>query len=213
MHMVLHVSAFPKTLWGEVLVHVTWVKNHIESHVLNGKTLYELLMGKKPVLANLPEWGSYVWVYNNSGPKLNMRVCEGCWVGFDVNSGAHRIYDEDHCMVYAEHNVLFARPQVMTRGPGMRCRLRGSRDHQKKVISDATETMQIHPSSPNALCLPHNPSNHPHTHPQHYLLLHLDLVDRATCVQNCCTCVCYVVVKAHTIDGQENHCYHMVYRP
>ena len=39
--------------------------------LLNGKTPYEMLYGKKPNLAGLREWGTKVWVHDASGTKLD----------------------------------------------------------------------------------------------------------------------------------------------
>ena len=92
VRVVGHASNLPQNLWGEALMHVVWVKNRSASPVLNGKTPYELLTGEKPDLQNVPEWGARVWLHNPSGLKLDMRAWDGRWVGFDSESGAHRIY-------------------------------------------------------------------------------------------------------------------------
>ena len=97
VHAVLHVSRLPKTLWGEVISHIVWVKNRSATWVLNGKMLpYEMMYGKKPDLANLPEWGSRCWVHDMTGSKLDARVHKARWVGFDLDtSNAHRVYFTD----------------------------------------------------------------------------------------------------------------------
>ena len=53
--VVLHTSGLPKTLWGEVISHIIWVKNRSATQALDSKTPYEMLYGKKSDLANLPE--------------------------------------------------------------------------------------------------------------------------------------------------------------
>ena len=68
---VLHASGLPKTLWGEVISHIVWVKNRSVTQVLDSKTPYEMMYGKKPDLANLPEWGSRCWVHDATGSKLD----------------------------------------------------------------------------------------------------------------------------------------------
>jgi len=73
VHTVLHVSRLPKTLWGEALLHVVWVKNRSATRALDGKTPYEMLYGKKPHLGDLPVWGSKCWVLDHSGSKLDDR--------------------------------------------------------------------------------------------------------------------------------------------
>ena len=44
---MLHASGLPKTLWGEALLHVVWVKNRSATRALDDKTPYEMLYGKK----------------------------------------------------------------------------------------------------------------------------------------------------------------------
>ena len=48
-----HDSDLPKTLWGEALSHVTWLKNWTATCVLNGKMPYEALYGQPSDLSAL----------------------------------------------------------------------------------------------------------------------------------------------------------------
>lgn len=89
---MLHASGLPKNLWGEAIKHAVYMKNHTATHVLDGKTPYEMLYGKKPNLMDLPVWGTKVWVHDPRGTKLDVRAEEGKWVGFDAETGAHQIY-------------------------------------------------------------------------------------------------------------------------
>ena len=68
---VLHASGLLKTLWGKVISCIVWVKNRSATQALNGKTPYEMMYGKKPDLANLPEWGSRCWVHDATDLKLD----------------------------------------------------------------------------------------------------------------------------------------------
>ena len=104
---VLHVSGLPKFLWGEVLLHTVWVKNRSATRVLDGKTLYKMLYGKKPYLGDLPIWGAKCWILDHSGSKLDDCACEGHWVGFDTELTAHWIYLPNKHTVVIEHNVTF----------------------------------------------------------------------------------------------------------
>ena len=69
-----HGNSLPQNLWGEALMHIIWVKNRSASHILNSKTPYELLTGKKPNLQDVPEWGACVWVHNANGSKLDRQA-------------------------------------------------------------------------------------------------------------------------------------------
>ncbi|KAG2050453.1 hypothetical protein BDR06DRAFT_864419, partial [Suillus hirtellus] len=74
---LLHASRLPKFLWGEAIMHVTWLKNRTGTQALNGMMPYEALFKKKPNLDNLPEWGSHVKVHSPNGSKLDMHTIEG----------------------------------------------------------------------------------------------------------------------------------------
>ena len=63
-------------LWAKATHHVVWLKNRTSTRVLKDSTPYEQLYSKKPNLANIPEWGQQVWVYNPSGSKLNARATQ-----------------------------------------------------------------------------------------------------------------------------------------
>ena len=95
VHTILYTSRLPKYLWGEVLLHVVWVKNRSATRALDRKTPYEMLYGKKPDLGNLPSWGVKCWVLDRTGLKLDDRVKEGHWIGFNTESTAHLIYLPD----------------------------------------------------------------------------------------------------------------------
>jgi hypothetical protein len=60
VHAFLIQAALPKLLWAEVAHFVIWLKNHSIMCVLGDATLHECLMGHKPNLAGLLEWGQHV---------------------------------------------------------------------------------------------------------------------------------------------------------
>ena len=109
---ILHASGLPKYLWGEVLLHIVWVKNRSATRALDRKTPYEMLYGKKPDLGNLPSWGVKCWVLEDTGSKLDDRAKEGHWVRFDTESTAHQIYLPDRHAVIIERNVIFQKNDV-----------------------------------------------------------------------------------------------------
>ena len=69
---LLYSSKLPKTLWGEAITHVVWLKNRTSTCVLlDGKMPYEVLYGLIPDLKGLHEWGCEVWVHTPGGSKLD----------------------------------------------------------------------------------------------------------------------------------------------
>ena len=104
---MLHASGLLKSLWGEAMMHVTWLKNCSSTCRLGNKTPYEVLYNKKPDLQKLPVWGCQVKVHDITGSKLDMCARDGHWVGFDPESDGHHIYCVDHRTVGVERSVVF----------------------------------------------------------------------------------------------------------
>ena len=107
-----HMSGLPKSLWGEAIMHSTWVKNRTSMRRLGKKTPYEMLYTEKPNLEKVPVWGCRVKVHDTSGTKLDMRACDGHWVGFDPESDGHRIYFPDHGTIGVEWSIAFEQCEV-----------------------------------------------------------------------------------------------------
>ena len=74
VHAMLHASGLPKNLWGEAVMHVTWLKNRSSMRHLGTKMPYEALYQKKPNLSNIPVWGCRIKVHDNNGSKLDVRA-------------------------------------------------------------------------------------------------------------------------------------------
>jgi len=75
-HAILHQADLPKNLWAEAILFAVWLKNRTSTKALGNVTPYERLYGRKPNLANVPEWGQTVWVHNPTGSKLDARATQ-----------------------------------------------------------------------------------------------------------------------------------------
>ncbi len=108
VHAVLHHADLPKSLWGEAVHFIIWIKNRVTTKPLGKITPHQQLYSSKPDLSLVPEWGQCVWVHQGSGSKLDGHAAEGQWVGFDAESThAHKIYWKDRGHVPVERNVQF----------------------------------------------------------------------------------------------------------
>jgi len=103
-----HLTGLPEFLWGEALHHTTWLKNRTAIRTLDNKMPFKALFGSPPDLSGLRRWGCNVWVHNDSGSKLDARAREGRWLGFNVDSRAHRVYWPKPSTVTIKRNVYFA---------------------------------------------------------------------------------------------------------
>jgi hypothetical protein len=84
---MLIAANLPGTLWGEAIMHTTWLKNHVSTRALPSKTPFEIATtGKKPNLVNIREFGCKVFVHTNTTSKLNPKSTECQWISFDSNS-------------------------------------------------------------------------------------------------------------------------------
>ncbi len=109
VHAILHHSSLPKTLWGEGVLFMVWLKNRTSTHILSNITPYEHLYQDKPNLGGVPEWGQRVWVHSTTGSKLDAHALEAQWVGFDSDSThTHHVYWPGKNSVSVERNVKFA---------------------------------------------------------------------------------------------------------
>jgi hypothetical protein len=135
-----HSTGLPKSLWGEALRHATWLKNCTATRSFDGKTPYEALLGTPPDLAGVRAFGCPVWVHDPTGSKLDARTHECRWLGFDVESKAHRIYWPSSSKVSVERNIYF----------GTSAQLEGEGIH----LPDAREQPATPPDNPTTPSTP-----------------------------------------------------------
>jgi hypothetical protein len=150
-----HEAGLPKMLWGKALRHATWLKNCMATHVLDTKMPFEALFGTPPDLSVAHLWGCKVWVHDDTGSKLNARAREGWWLGFNLDSRAHRIYWSQSTTVNVERNVYFA-----SAGP-----LEGEELQTDPIGSKQTATLDTPLTSTSPL-LPSSPTQSSPSPPQ-----------------------------------------------
>ena len=92
IHALGHDSGLPKTLWGEALRHVTWLKNQTATHMLDEKMPYKALYGQPPDLSALRTLGIPVLVHSIDQSKLHLCTREAQWLSLDTDTRAHRVY-------------------------------------------------------------------------------------------------------------------------
>src|SRR5713226_9800749 len=125
IHAFTHTSGLPKSLWGRALRHATWLKNWMATCSLDGKTPFKALYSRLPDLSAICTWGSPVLVHNANGLKLDVRAREACWLGFDVDTRAHRVFWPGPGNVTVERNVYFGTPALLE-GEGRTMQVAGS---------------------------------------------------------------------------------------
>jgi hypothetical protein len=112
---MIFTSQLPTGMWGEALMHAVFLKNCTWTWALpEGLTPFEMVNNEKPVLKDLPVWGSIVWVHDTSSGKLGARAKEGHWVGYNINSNGHRIFWRKKRTVTVERNIVFSKEELPT---------------------------------------------------------------------------------------------------
>ena len=66
-----------------------------------------MVHGIKPDLADLPEWGTKLFVLKENQGKLDPRADEGRWMGYSDESKGHRVYWSGRCRVTIKRNITF----------------------------------------------------------------------------------------------------------
>ena len=145
-----HSTGLPKSLWGEVLRHSTWLKNCTAMRALNSKTPFEVLYGQPPDLSALWPWGCDVFVHDVGHLKLDVCARTAHWLGFDVNSCAHRVYWPGTGTVTVERNIYF----------GLSAQLEGEGSNTDLIIVDRSEQPDSPTPTSSSLSTP-SPSSAP----------------------------------------------------
>lgn len=154
---MLHDSGLPKFLWGEAAHHAVYLKNRTWTRTLDDTTPHEILTGEKPDLSNLHPWGCRVRVHDTSGSKLDGRSKIGHWVGFDVESNAHRVYWEGRRLITVERSVKFNVEEELTEGVPLEGEwdVEGDDNNQSPSRSYPKASIEEIPD-PDAPSAPHN---------------------------------------------------------
>ncbi len=93
---------------------------------LDGKTPFKALYGQLPDLSAICTWGSPVLVHNANGSKLDVHACEAHWLGFNVNTRAHRVFWPGLGNMTVKQNVYFGTPAPLE-GEGRTMQVAGSK--------------------------------------------------------------------------------------
>ena len=105
----------PIFLWDEAAAYATFISNRSPTRALKGKTPYKAWIGKKPDVSFLREFGSEVWVLDESRnrSKLEAKVKKVIFVGIMEGSKAIRYWDKDSRAIRVLMNFTFSRSREL----------------------------------------------------------------------------------------------------
>jgi hypothetical protein len=100
----------PIFLWDEAVAYATFIRNRSPTRALKGKTPYEAWNKKKPDVTFLREFGSEVWVLDESRnrSKLEAKAKKVVFVGIMEGSKAIRYWDKDSRAIKVSRNFTFS---------------------------------------------------------------------------------------------------------
>jgi hypothetical protein len=103
----------PKFLWQEAVAHVNFIKNRVPTQATK-ITPHELFFGTKAKITRLEEFGSELWVLDQSGQtrKLDTRSHKYRFMGYGDNSRAFRYYKPDTRQILLTRNAIFVPPNT-----------------------------------------------------------------------------------------------------
>ena len=113
-HALLISSRLPCFLWEEAMKHSTWLQNQMPAQALNGKTPFEMKLGRKPNLGHIHEFGAAAYVKDLEARKLDSWALVGCFVGYDIETKGYQIYWPTKRSITVERNVIFNENDVHT---------------------------------------------------------------------------------------------------
>ncbi|OMO87137.1 Integrase, catalytic core [Corchorus capsularis] len=99
----------PIRFWGECVLTATYIINRLPSKVINNKTPFEMLFGKKPEYDHLRVFGCLVYAHDNSkrGDKFSERGKPCVFVGYPNGQKGYRVYDLKEKKFYTSRDVTF----------------------------------------------------------------------------------------------------------
>lgn len=106
----------PKGLWAEIINTAAYIINRTGISSIEGKSPYELWIGKKPDINNLRIIGCTCYVhipkpYHRS--KMSKKAIKGILIGYDENDG-YRIWITEQSKLMRSRNVVFDENSVIS---------------------------------------------------------------------------------------------------
>ena len=103
-------KGLPIFLWDEAVAYATFIRNRSPTRALKGKTPYEAWIGKKPDASFIREFGSDVWVLNESKnkSKLEPKAKKMVFVGIMEGSKVIRYWDKESRAIRVSRNFSFS---------------------------------------------------------------------------------------------------------
>ena len=106
---ILKHMNLPNYLWGEAVIHASYIINRVATRSLSSQTPYEVFKGRKPSVEHLRVFGciGYVKVNKHHLRKLDDRSRSLVHLGTEPGSKAYRMFDPTNQRIVVSRDVTF----------------------------------------------------------------------------------------------------------
>jgi hypothetical protein len=108
VRVLLAQASLCNELWGEALLHATYLQNRVASRALNGRTPFEALFGTIPHMRGVKVFGclAYAHIPKEKSNKLDPRAKSMILVG-GPHGQTYRVFDPDKHVLHRVRHVRF----------------------------------------------------------------------------------------------------------
>ena len=155
-------SKLPQSFWAEAVNTANYIRNHLESKSLNGRTPYGVWMYNVPDLSHIRTFGCRVF-YLNREPgkgKFDQHGQEGIFLGYSQESKGFRIWSPEKKKALLSREVKFIEEG--------KDNFKGNLDAPSKIKTEIENSGQAKRFVDSELTLPSNTENLPNI--QHFSL-------------------------------------------
>jgi len=101
-------ASIPEIFWGDCVVTAAYLINRMPTRVLDGRTPFEVLFGKKPELNHLKVFGCLCYV-TALGPrdKMSPRARQCIFMGYPTLQKGYRVYEPSTRNFFVSRDVVF----------------------------------------------------------------------------------------------------------
>lgn len=106
---LLENSKLPQYLWAEAVNTASYIRNRSPTKMLNGKTPYELWVGRKPSVKHFKIFGCQAVVLQKGAKngKFEPKGIKLTFIGYENYSKGYRLYDLKNRKFYKARDVIF----------------------------------------------------------------------------------------------------------
>jgi hypothetical protein len=131
----------PKSFWAEAISLSNYLLNRLPTKALEDKTPFEALFKERPNLENIKVFGSKAFMLNYNRRKLDAKTRNCIYLGPELNTKAHKLFDPVKKRVFMSRDVVFIEVEQTENGEKEK-----SKQDQLEIRVDLEKEKLTHPS-------------------------------------------------------------------